>query len=217
MADFNGSLERRPELYQLVKYHLKYTFVPHFLLALLLLLITPLIFGVEHLDAISSAIPLELFVSLTGIVLVTPIMAPELRSKTRDLLSVRRVSLLTLWLLRLLCALVVLLALIALFTGAMGLGHCQVSFRHIWGCFISAFFLGALGCLTLSATENIAAAYMIPLLVYCMNMAGGKKLGSFYLFSLTMGEWGSKNWMLLLALGFCAAALGVQWWRRHKS
>ena len=75
-------------------------------------------------------------------------------------------------------------------------------------------FLGGLGCLALSVTENIAAAYMVPLLVYGINMAGGKRLGSLYLFSLTLGEWGSKTFMLIAALIFCGAAFLVQKRRR---
>ncbi|MBS5522710.1 MAG: hypothetical protein KHX56_10615 [Clostridiales bacterium] len=214
MADLGNLAKRNVNLFQITKYHFKYTLIPHLLLAVFLLLITPLIFGVAHLDSAGSGIPLELFVSLTGIVLLTPIMAPEQKDGTNDLLSSKYISIFIVWSVRLAWAIAILFILIGLFTFGMYTKACQVSFMHVLGCFISALFLGGLGCLALSVTENIAAAYMVPLLVYGINMAGGKRLGSLYLFSLTLGEWGSKTFMLIAALIFCGAAFLVQKRRR---
>ena len=57
---------------------LKRNFLPHLCLALLLVLLTPVLFGLNDLDTQGSAVPLELMMPLTGILLLTPIFLPEL-------------------------------------------------------------------------------------------------------------------------------------------
>lgn len=56
--------------------YLKHNFLPHFALAIAILLLTPVLFGVNDLDAKAAAVPLEVLVALTGIVLLTPVFAP---------------------------------------------------------------------------------------------------------------------------------------------
>ena len=56
---------------------LKRNFLPHLCLALLLVLLTPVLFGLNDLDTQGSAVPLELMMPLTGILLLTPIFLPE--------------------------------------------------------------------------------------------------------------------------------------------
>ena len=73
MENANASLQVWP----IAKSNLRHNFAPHFLLALVLLLLTPVLFGVANLDRTASAVPLEVFVSLTGIILLTPVFQPE--------------------------------------------------------------------------------------------------------------------------------------------
>lgn len=60
---------------------LKRNFLPHLCLALLLVLLTPVLFGLNDLDTQGSAVPLELMMPLTGILLLTPIFLPEQGSR----------------------------------------------------------------------------------------------------------------------------------------
>ena len=68
---------------------LKRNFLPHLCLALLLVLLTPVLFGLNDLDTQGSAVPLELMMPLTGILLLTPIFLPEQDPAVRDVVAVR--------------------------------------------------------------------------------------------------------------------------------
>lgn len=58
-------------------YNLKHQSVLSILVSAALLFITPVLFGTAHLSPDEAAVPLELFVSLIGIVLITPVFEPE--------------------------------------------------------------------------------------------------------------------------------------------
>ncbi|MEZ3477481.1 MAG: hypothetical protein K1W08_02600, partial [Lachnospiraceae bacterium] len=58
-------------------YNLKHQSVLSILVSAALLFITPVLFGTAHLSPDEATVPLELFVSLIGIVLITPVFEPE--------------------------------------------------------------------------------------------------------------------------------------------
>ena len=70
--------------------NLKHNSAPHLLLAMIIALLTPVIFGISSLNAQEAAQPLEMFLSLTGIVLLTPIFLPEQNENIRDLVRSKR-------------------------------------------------------------------------------------------------------------------------------
>ena len=65
------------EIFRNRKINIRHNFLPHWGLAVLILILTPVIFGITKLDEASAAMPLEMFVSLIGVILLVPVFLPE--------------------------------------------------------------------------------------------------------------------------------------------
>lgn len=216
MKALKVSKSEKKNLCLIIAYNLKYHFTPHAILAVLLLLITPLLFGIKNLDAAAVSAVLELFISLLGTVLLTPVFMPESKAEIEDTVASKYVSSLFVAGLRIICGICALAIFISAFSFILYGGNCDISVKMSAGCFVSALFLGAAGVLAYAAADNIAAAYMVSLMIYGINFAGGKKLGSFYLFSMLSGEYKPKIGFFIAALALIIAALKIKAVKMHK-
>lgn len=70
---------------QIGKINLKHNILPHLLVTAALLCLSPLVLGVSNLEAPDTAKVLEMYVALTGIILLTPVFLPEQNKDLRDL------------------------------------------------------------------------------------------------------------------------------------
>lgn len=183
---------------------LRYTFLKHTLLplcaALLLCLILPLVFSLKNLDAVGSAIPLELLFSLSGILLLTPIFLPEQENAVCDVVRMRATPLFLLYLLRAVLSLCLLALLTAALVGVLALTGCTVSPLLWLGTVSSGVLLGGLGALAYALTGGISTACMVPVLFYLFNYFLGAKLSVFYLFSISANVWDGKPVQLFTGL-----------------
>jgi len=201
---------------QIIKSNLKNNLFPHLILTLLLFLLTPAIFSISHLNARAAAAPMETFVALCGMLLLTPIYYPEQKGVINETVEAKYVNHLWIIFLRFLTAWVLTALAILLFAGIMLYCGSTITGRLILGTFASAIFLGALGMLTSCISENIAVGYMIPVIYYAFNFAMGPKLGNFYLFSLTGDSFAEKPWLVGGSIVLAAAAFGVQYVRMKR-
>lgn len=193
---------------------LKRNFPPHLCLALLLLLLTPVLFGINDLDTQGAAVPLELMMPLTGILLLTPVFLPEQDPAVRDAVAVRATPLWQIYSARVLYSLFFACLLPALLILCMGLLRCRVT-PELWLAAVSSsLFLGGLGAVSYTFTENIAAAYMVPVLYYVVNFGLGSKLGAFWLFSAMSGSSVSKLPQLFLGLALLACSIPLRTLRK---
>lgn len=178
--------------------NLRHNCLPHLLLSIGFLLATPTIFGMNDLDARAAAVPLEYFISLTGVVLLTPIFLPEQEDSVRDVMQSRETGLTPVYLIRAGTALLALLCLSLSAVLMLRTGSCQVDLSFVSAVFANGIFLGGLGMLSYGICGNIAVGYMIPVLYYVLNFAGKpQSFGPFYLFSMSQGHTGGK-WLMLL-------------------
>jgi hypothetical protein len=204
---FTTTLKR---FFEIAKANIKYNYLPQFAFVVLILIFASIIFGITGLDAKASAVPLEMFVSLIGIILLTPIFAPEQSEEVRDTVESKYISSITVCLIRTLISIVVMAFLIGVFAFIMRWNGCDVSFKLAWGTFASALLLGAIGFIAYGISNNIAAGYMLPILYYALNFTGGNKyLGKFYLFSMMKGSYSEKVW--LFASGVLMLILTMAW------
>ena len=91
--------------------HFKNHYAGHLAAALLLSLLAPVIMGMEALNQYQAGQILDVYFSLLGIVLLTPLFMPEQNKDIRDLLASREYPLRNIQLLRLLQAVVILAVL----------------------------------------------------------------------------------------------------------
>lgn len=109
---------------QIGKVNLRLSLLPSLLLSVVLLLLSPLVMGVENLDASRTAAVLEMFVALIGIILITPINLPEQNKDIRDLVEAKYTSITVILLIRLIEAIVSLAILIGGYIIFLRLNHC---------------------------------------------------------------------------------------------
>lgn len=185
--------------------------------AVLLCLVTPLFIGTANLDHNSAAMPLEMFVSLIGIVLLTPVFQPEQNEEIDDLVSSKYCSTAKVHLIRTVYSAGIAAILICIFTVSMKLQSCDVTPVLALGTIADALFLGSMGMLTSAVTGNTVIGYMPPLLYYALNIGMGPKLGSFYLFSMVTGSYTAKLWLFIAGLLMMAAALFYQRLRKRMA
>lgn len=152
------------------------------------------------MDAYSSAIPLEMFVSLIGIIMLTPVFQPEQNMYIDDLISSKYVSKSKIYLIRTVYSSIILTVLIVIFCFYMSIRNCDVTFRLIAGTVSDAIFLGSLGMITSSICNNTVIAYMIPTVYYTANYGMGDKLKNYWLFSMRVGDFSPKIWLLITGI-----------------
>jgi hypothetical protein len=193
---------------EIAKKQIKLTLITNLLLALLILFITPVIFGINNLDNISSAFVLERFVALIGIILFTPIFLPEQDKNIAELVESKYTSHVKICLLRFILSTIFLFILISGFIIIMILMSCEFdTLRFILGTFATAFFLGAIGFLTSAISNNVVLGYMASLGYYVFNMFNASKTKIISLFSLGTGSFTEKYW--LLGIGAALIVTGV--------
>jgi len=191
---------------------LRHNFLPHLILSVLLLLVTPFVFGTANVDAKAAAIPLEMFVSLIGIILITPVFLPEQQENIRDAVESKATSPVCVYVIRIGTSLLAMLALITIFVCYMKGNGCAISLPSaVYGAFSGGIFLGALGLLAYGASRVITVGYMVPLTYYMLNLFGAKKIfGNLYLFSMTSGSMTEKYWLFAAGLILITLALLVR-------
>lgn len=189
--------------------NLRHNFAPHFVLSALMLLLAPLFFGTANLDAKTAAIPLEMFVSLTGIVLLTPVFLPEQSGEIRGVVEAKATDQTLVAAVRVCIALLAMLALAAAFVLYLKGNGCEVDVpAAIFGTFSGGLFLGALGLFACGLSDSPAVGYMVPTAYYMLNLfLGRESLGRLYLFSMTSGSMEGKYTLFAAGAGLTALTL----------
>ncbi|RUS48618.1 hypothetical protein [Cohnella sp. AR92] len=178
-------------------------------IAALLLMISPMLFGMANRVGAEAAEPLEKFVSLIGIALLTPLFQAEQHPAVREVLASKKTPLAAVRLTRLFLAVLSLAVFLAVYVLLLLRAGGEFPWLpYAGGTFASAYCLGAIGLLFYSLTGQIAIGYMLPLMYYTYNlMSGGKHLGPLKLFSMSEGSYDEKGWLLAVGTVLLAASM----------
>lgn len=202
---------------EIAKTNWKHNLLPHCIIAILICIAAPLLMGVKNLEEPQVAKIIEFYLGFLGVILLIPLFLPDTNKDIRDLTASKKTPVTTVRIIRLFDALACLVLLLALFLGALKTGGCNFRYGE---CFYVAFsncvFMGGLGLLFYSMADNIALAYMIPVLYYIISMGSGKKyLGKFFLMGFCAGNTEDKKYLLASGILMVAAALIIRWKRRE--
>lgn len=181
--------------WEIARINLKHNARLSIAVAVVLCLLTPLLIGTANLDEKAAAMPLEMFISLIGVILLTPVFQPEQDEEVHDLVSSKYIRTIQVYGVRTGYGIAIAFLLIGLFTVYMGVKSCDVTLPLALGTMADALFLGGIGMCASAFGGNTVVGYMPPLLYYALNIGMGPKLGNFYLFSMMIGEYGPKLWM----------------------
>lgn len=202
------------KLAYVVKKNLKFELLPHFLIAVLLILVIPVMFGLNDLDRQMAAFPLERIVILVGIVVMIPIFWPEQDRTVFDIMYTKQTPPAFIYAVRSAYSAVVVFLIPAVFIGIMYLLNSEVTMPHYMGTVSSAVFLGGLGAMTFAVTNNIAAAYMLPVICYVVCMAS-ESFGVFDVMMMSHGTFNGKLYQMAVGIVLTAAAVCIRSSRRR--
>ena len=104
------------QAFSLARMNIRHNSILHIALSAAVLLLTPVLFGIAELDALAAAVPLEMFVALIGIILLTPVFQPEHTPGTEELVAAKYVGCGIIYAIRVLYSLGILMLLILLFS-----------------------------------------------------------------------------------------------------
>lgn len=174
--------------------------------------LTATLFNLSALTAGEAARPIEFFLCFIGVMLFIPIFYPEQNHDLRDVVCARKISYLTVCVLRLLYSFILLVVLETVFVCLLKLNESAVTEAHLFGGIATAVFLGAIGFCAAGITDNTTLGYMAAMLYYLLSFGAKDKLGKFYLFSMCAGNFEEKWWLfagavLLVGVTFVLAKL----------
>lgn len=187
--------------------NLKHNFPVHFIAAVLVALLTPVVFGISALDARAAAQPLEMLLPFIGAILFTPVFLPEQNAAIRDAIRSKKTDYLFVCFIRVLYSVVAVMLITAFFVLAMKRCESAVTVSHFVGSCASSFFLGAIGLAFAGLSGSVSAGYMAAVVYYIANIGLKDELGVCYLFSMCGGKpFSSKYWLIALSV-LCIAGV----------
>lgn len=198
-------------LVKVVSSDIKHNFLIHYLVALGIILITPVLFGISQLDSRLSAQPLEMLIPLMGIIVMTPIILPEQNVIIRDVIVSRKTSYFFICLYRLILSICFIVLFIGGFVLFMKASECEVSIKHFLGSIASTFALGSVGFFVATTTNNIIAGYMTSVIYYISNFGLKDKLKGLFLFSMTCGSFEEKKTLFLVSFSLIMSTFLIRY------
>ena len=187
-------------LVKIVSSDTRHNYLLHYLAALGVVLLTPVIFGVSRLDELLAAQPLEFFLPLMGAILMPAVFLPEQNESIREVVRSKKTPYLGVCFMRLLCGAVFITALTGAFVLYMKSMDSVVTMRLFAGSLASTFALGAAGFFASAVSDNVIVGYMTAVIYYICNFGLKDKLGVFFLFSMTTGSFDEKKWLCILSV-----------------
>lgn len=183
-------------------------YAPHILLTVLFCVMSGFFVSFRNLDASQAAKVMEMYIAFTGILLLTPLFMPE---QNREIWLLERSKATPLWqlyLIRVLEAVVLLMAIVTVFVFLMRQGGSVFSVSSLWlGSFAEIFFLGSIGFFVSGITNQVILGYMVSVLYFMVNIGGSKYLGKFALFQMMKGSYDFVA--LMLPAAFVLLAGGI--------
>lgn len=198
-----------PFTLKILSVNLRRNFLPHFAIAIIIALLTPVMFNISSLDSRSAALPIEMLLSLTGTVLLTPVFLPEQNENIRDLIRSKRTDYTHICMIRVIYSIFTLAAIICGFVLVMYCSESDVTIRHFAGGFATALLLGSIGFFAAAVSRNTPAGYMASLMYYIANIGLKDKLGKLYLFSMSAGSFEEKFWLSAASVSLLALGLMI--------
>ncbi len=184
----------------ILKSDIRHNFLPHFVIAAAIALLIPIFVGISALKGKAAAQPVEMYLTLTGIAVLTPVFLPESDENIRDVIRSKRADCAIIYMLRVLYSVIFIALIMGGFTAVMKLCESEATVKLFAGGFSSAVLLGTVGFAVAGLSGNTAAGYMAAFIYYLANFALKEKLGIFFLFSMTaVGDFSCKPWQILIS------------------
>ncbi|WP_049730352.1 hypothetical protein [Dorea sp. D27] len=197
---------------QIGKINLKHNILPHLLVTAAILFLSPLVLGVSNLEAPDTAKVLEMYVALTGIILLTPVFLPEQNKDLRDLVYSKYVKASSVYLVRIVEAVIAMGVFLGIYMWMLDNNNCQMDLiKYFGGTLAEMLFLGGIGILCYGLFDNLVIGYMVPIFYYIVAMGSGDRyLKMLYPFSMARGSYEEKIYLLIAGVVMITAGVALR-------
>ena len=187
----------------LEKYFVRYHYAPHLAIVLIFCLISPAVIGYSNLDTSQTARVMEMYYSITGMLLFAPLLIPEQDCSIRSLIRSKELPIWQLHLVRLATAVLVAVVMILVILSIIKSSGGVIAYGSLFaGSFAEILFLGSISFLAGSLTNQFILGYMAGFMYYAVNLGASRYLGHFALFQMIRGSYDFIPWMLILSAVF---------------
>lgn len=125
------------------KYFVRYHYAPHLAIALIFCLISPAVIGYSNLDTAQAARVMEMYFSITGMLLFAPLLIPEQDRSIRALIKSKELPLWQLLLVRLATAILVAAIIVLIILSIINSSGGTIAYSRLFaGSFAEIIFLG---------------------------------------------------------------------------
>lgn len=198
------------QVWQIAKVNLRHNFLPLLLLSVIIMMLTPVLFGITNLDSKAAAVPLEMLISIIGIILLVPIFQPEQDDEIKDIIASKYIDSAYIHLIRVAYSVVGIIVLVLIFSLFMLLCGCEITIALICGTIADAMFLGSIGLLASAITGNLPVSFMVSLLYYVINITMKSKLGNFNLFAMMNGNYKPNSYLFAASIIFITISVLIK-------
>lgn len=169
-------------------------YLPFIIIGVLLTAGLPSLVNIKILTLEQSAIVLERFFTIIGIIMFLPLYLPDADANILDIVRTKKTAYLQIILLRLIQILLATFGLLILFLLLLHLNHSILNFGTFFAAELAnILFLGGLSSVAFVLSWHPVVSLMVPMLYYVFNFfTNEQKLKVFYLFGLADKEWLSK-------------------------
>lgn len=187
----------------LERYFVRYHYAPHLAIVLIFCLVSPAVIGYSNLDTAQTARVMEMYFSITGMLLFAPLLMPEQDLRIRALIRSKELPLWQLLMVRLATAALVAAVMILVILSIISSSGGTIAYGRLFaGSFAEIIFLGSISFLAGSLTNQFILGYMAGFMYYAVNLGASKYLGHFALFQMIRGTYDFIPWMLVLSAAF---------------
>ncbi|HAG45108.1 MAG TPA: ABC transporter permease [Clostridium sp.] len=203
----------------LIKINLKLSTLANLAFSVAFLFALPFIQGTSNLNAVSSAICLENYVSIIGIILLVPIFAPEEEGEIDEIVASKPMLQFIPYAVRIILNLVIIFVLVGSFTLILKYKGCDFPLiKYMLGAFLLAVFLGSVGLCSSAISGSTILGYMASIGYLILNMATKNKyVGNFYILSMKNDSFDEKYWLLGGSIVLILIAIVAKWLKRKLS
>lgn len=189
----------------------KIQYLPHVALTFLFCILSGGFMSFRNLESYQVARVMEMYVTLAGILLLTPIFMPEQDVEIWSLEKSKATSMWKIYLNRLIEAVLLLMVINSVFVYVLYVNHCFFEIGTIWiGSFCEMFFLGSIGFFVSAITNQVVIGYMISVIYFAVNVGANKYFWNFALFQMMKGQYDFWEWMLAGSIVLCVGGILVR-------
>lgn len=187
---------------------LKHHYYPHLCITIVLCILSGGFMSFRNLEWSQAAKIMEMYVVLTGIVLMTPLFMPEQDKEIWLLKQSKERAMWKLYLQRAVTAAAIMTLVVSGFIWILHNQNPQLDISGLWlGSLSEVLFLGSIGYFVSGLTNQVVIGYMAGIMYYAANIGGAKYFGPFALFQLMKGE--TDFWPFMLAGAAVLTVLGI--------